>query len=110
MAGPWIIGKYAYSALVRDDMTADELKKGEHETVEFKQDISKDKDKYTKTAVAFANAAGGKIIFGVEDSSWAVVGFSDDEVFRKYDTIANSIFDACEPSIALRSRFLSYTK
>ena len=27
MAGPWIIGKYAYSALVRDDMTADELKK-----------------------------------------------------------------------------------
>ena len=99
MAGPWIIGKYAYSALVRDDMTADELKKGEHETVEFKQDISKDKDKYTKTAVAFANAAGGKIIFGVEDSSWAVVGFSDDEVFRKYDTIANSIFDACEPSI-----------
>lgn len=60
MAGPWIIGKYAYSALVRDDMTADELKKGEHETVEFKQDISKDKDKYTKTAVAFANAAGGK--------------------------------------------------
>lgn len=36
MAGPWIIGKYAYSALVRDDMTADELKKGEHETVEFK--------------------------------------------------------------------------
>ena len=39
MAGPWIIGKYAYSALVRDDMTADELKKGEHETVDFKQDI-----------------------------------------------------------------------
>ena len=39
-------------------MTIDELKKGEHETVEYKQDIPKDKEKYLKTAVAFANAGG----------------------------------------------------
>ena len=46
-------------------MTIDELKKGEHETVEYKQDIPKDKDKYLKTAVAFANCAGGKLVFGI---------------------------------------------
>ena len=39
-------------------MTLEELKKGEHETVEYKQDIPAEKEKYLKTAVAFANAAG----------------------------------------------------
>ena len=80
-------------------MKVEELKKGEYETVEYKRDITKDRDKYVKTAVAYANAAGGRLIFGVEDNTWDVIGFSDDEVFQKYDAIANSIFDSCEPSI-----------
>ena len=80
-------------------MTIEELKKGEHETIEFKRDIPDDKAKYLKTAVAFANGAGGRLVFGVEDNTWNVIGFSDDEIFQKYDAIANSIFDACIPSI-----------
>ncbi len=48
-------------------MTIDELKRGEHETVEYKTDIPDEKEKYLKTAVAFANAAGGRIVFGVAD-------------------------------------------
>ena len=80
-------------------MTAEELKKGEYETVEYKEDIPKDKEKYLKTAVAFANASGGRLVFGIENNTWAVRGFSDGEVFQKYDAIANSIFDSCEPSI-----------
>ena len=80
-------------------MTIDELTRGEHDTVEYKQDIPGDKDKYLKTAVAFANAAGGQIIFGVENNTWKVIGFPDDEVFTKMDAITNSIFDACEPSV-----------
>lgn len=80
-------------------MTIDELKKGEHETVEYKLDIPAEKEKYLKTAVAFANAAGGRIIFGVEDQTWDVIGFPDDEVFQKMDAISNSIFDACEPAV-----------
>ena len=80
-------------------MTVEELKKGEYEKIEFKQDIPADKEKYLKTAVAFANGSGGKIIFGIENNTWNVLGFSDDEVFRKYDLIANSIFDSCEPVI-----------
>lgn len=80
-------------------MTIEELQKGEHETIEYKQDIPKDKDKFLKTAVAFANAAGGRLVFGVENDTWKVLGFSDEEVFQKYDAIANSIFDACTPSV-----------
>ena len=80
-------------------MTVEELKKGEHETVEYKQDIPQDKDKYLKTAVAFANGAGGRLIFGVENNTWDVLGFSDEEVFEKYDAIANSIYDACMPAV-----------
>ena len=39
-------------------MTVEELKKGEYENIEFKQDIPADKEKYLKTAVAFANGSG----------------------------------------------------
>lgn len=80
-------------------MTIEELKKGEYETVEYKQDIPKDKAKYLKTAVAFANGAGGRLVFGIQNDSWDVHGFLDDEVFQKYDAIANSIFDASMPAI-----------
>ena len=80
-------------------MTLEELKKGEHETVEYKLDIPTEKEKYLKTAVAFANAAGGQIIFGIQNQTWDVIGFSDDEVFQKMDAITNSIFDACEPAV-----------
>ena len=51
-------------------MTIDELKKGEHETVEYKQDMPNVKEKFLKTAVAFANGAGGRIIFGVGNNTW----------------------------------------
>ena len=76
-----------------------EIKKGECETVEFKEDISEDKEKYLKTAVAFANGKGGKLVFGVKDRTWEVVGIPHDEIFRKMDSIANSIYDATEPRI-----------
>ena len=80
-------------------MTLEDLKKGEHITVEYKLNIPDDKEKYLKSAVAFANAGGGKLIFGVKNQTWDVIGFTDDEVFQKYDAIANSIYDACTPSI-----------
>ena len=80
-------------------MTTTELKKGEYETVEYKQDIPLDRTKYLKTAVAFANGAGGRLIFGVENNSWKILGFDAEDLFQKYDAIANSIFDACIPAV-----------
>ena len=80
-------------------MTLEGQKKDEHITVEYKPNIPDDKDTYLKSAVAFANAGGGKLIFGVKNQPWNVIGFTDDEVFQKYDAIASSIYDACTPSI-----------
>ena len=74
-------------------MTIEELKKGEHETIEYKQDIPDEKLKYLKTAIAFANCSGGQMIFGVVNNTWEVTGFTDDEVFQKYSEV---VFDEAE--------------
>lgn len=80
-------------------MTAEEIFAGESENVEFKSEIPVKSEKYMKTVVAFANGKGGKLVFGVENGTWAVTGFSKEEVFQKMDAITNAIFDSCEPKI-----------
>ena len=80
-------------------MTAEEIFVGETDNVEFKVDIPPKSEKYMKTVVAFANCNGGKLVYGVENNTWKVVGFSKDEVFQKMDAITNAIFDSCEPKI-----------
>ena len=35
-------------------------------TVEYKLEIPQEREKYLKSAVAFANGAGGRLIFGVK--------------------------------------------
>ena len=35
----------------------------------------------------------------MENGTWAVTGFSKEEVFQKMDAITNAIFDSCEPKI-----------
>ena len=80
-------------------MTAEEIFAGESENVEFKSEIPAKSEKYMKTVVAFANGKGGKLVFGVENGTWTVTGFSKEEVFQKMDAITNAIFDSCEPKI-----------
>ena len=80
-------------------MTFEDIKKGEYETVEYKADIPVDRDKYLKTAVAFANGVGGKLIFGIKNNTWEIIGFSNEELFVKMDSITSSIYDSCEPKI-----------
>ena len=81
------------------EMTAEEIFAGESENVEFKSEIPAKSEKYMRTVVAFANGKGGKLVFGVENGTWAVTGFSKEEVFQKMDAITNAIFDSCEPKI-----------
>ena len=78
-------------------MTAEEIFAGESDNVEFKSDIPPKSETYMKTVVAFANGKGGRLVFGVENGTWAVTGFSKEEVFQKMDAITNAIFDSCEP-------------
>lgn len=80
-------------------MTLEEIYGGESDNVEFKEDIPSKSEKYLKTIIAFANGGGGKVIFGVENLTWAVKGFSKEEIFLKMDAITNAIYDSCEPLI-----------
>lgn len=49
---------------------------GEGETIEFKDRIPDDKDKFLKTVAAFANGQGGVILIGVDDENGRIVGFT----------------------------------
>ena len=72
---------------------------GESKNVEYKVTLPDRSIKYTKTAVAFANGDGGRIVFGIEDQTLRVVGVPDDQVFTIMDAISNAIADSCEPLI-----------
>ena len=81
-------------------MTADEIKKGESECLEFKgNELSEDPKKWLKTIIAFANGKGGTVVFGVEDSSLKITGIPSVNVFKFMDSITNEISDNCSPQI-----------
>ncbi|SHM73201.1 helix-turn-helix domain-containing protein [Fibrobacter sp. UWB7] len=81
-------------------MTADEIKRGESEVLEFKgNELSEDPKKWLKTAIAFANGKGGSIVFGVEDVTLKITGVPSVNVFKFMDSITNEISDSCSPQI-----------
>ena len=80
-------------------MNVSEMLRGESKEIEYKETVPANSRKYTKTVVAYANCAGGRIIFGVEDNTCRVTGIPQDEVFEKADSISNAIMDSCEPMI-----------
>lgn len=80
-------------------MTAEEISKGENDNIEYKADIPPKSENYMRTVVAYANANGGRLVFGVENNTWKVSGFSRDEVYQKMDAVTNAIYDSCEPKI-----------
>lgn len=80
-------------------METDILLSGESKNVEYKQEMPSNSTKYMKTVVAFANGEGGKLVFGIEDGTMKVTGFTKDEVFQRMDAITNAIYDNCEPKI-----------
>lgn len=54
---------------------------------------------YMKTAVAFANGRGGRIVFGIDGKTRKVAGIPEDKVFQVMDAVANMIADSCEPAV-----------
>lgn len=80
-------------------MTIEEIIAGESKNVEFKVQRPKDSSKYIKTVVAFSNGEGGRIVFGVDDTSREVVGIPKDIVFSEIDAITTAISDSCEPVV-----------
>jgi len=64
----------------------EKIKKGESRTLEFKVDIPEG-NQLSRTAVAFANGAGGEILIGVDDKG-NVKGLSEDQINNYPDKIA----------------------
>ena len=80
-------------------MTVKDIISGESEFIEFKQEVPKKSEVYMKTVVAFANGSGGKIVFGVEDGTFKVVGINQEDAFSIMDGITSAICDSCSPMI-----------
>lgn len=70
----------------------------ESKLLEFKSKVPKF-DVLIKTCIAFANAAGGRIIIGVDDVSRRVVGVSEDDRTNIFDNFPNSLYDSVSPSL-----------
>jgi len=70
----------------------------ESRRLEFKEAWPKG-EQIARTVVAFANGAGGKIVFGVKNKPREIIGISDDELFALEERVANHLFDRCTPTI-----------
>jgi len=74
-----------------------QIKQGESKTIEFKEQIPNN-NSIAKTAIAFSNTSGGKLIIGVRDNK-EIVGILDEDIFALQDKIISLIFDSCHPNI-----------
>jgi ATP-dependent DNA helicase RecG len=77
---------------------ADIIRKGEGKTLEFKETLPSG-ESLARTAVAFSNMAGGKIIIGIEDRSSKLTGISENDALDFPDRIYGMIYDRCSPAI-----------
>ncbi len=72
---------------------------GEGRSVEFKQSLPPKSETYLKTVIAFANSAGGTLIFGIDDKTHSILGLESDHIPRLQDAVTNAICDRCEPAV-----------
>lgn len=70
----------------------------ESKLLEFKSIVPK-LDMLIKTAVSFANGAGGRIIIGVDDITHEVIGISNEDRLKIYDDFPNSLYDSVSPTL-----------
>jgi len=87
-------------------MTEKELKtlisKGETSTVQFKVNI-RNEHSVAQEMVAFANTRGGKILIGVDDKSWNVIGLSDDDLRRLTNLVVNAASEHVKPPLFIET-------
>ena len=86
-------------------MNIDEIKHGESEMLEFKREIPSKDSKLLKSIVAFSNGKGGRIVFGVDNSTLDIVGIDNAKVFKFMDSLANMISDSIQPQVNPRITF-----
>lgn len=79
----------------------DEIVNGESDSLEFKEKVPADVSKIVRSAIAFSNTQGGRIIVGVTDNR-EIVGV-DDDPFKIRDQVIDIIINGCEPMISPES-------
>lgn len=70
----------------------------ESKLLEFKSRVT-DFTALIKTCIAFANAAGGRIIIGIDDKTREIMGITESERNRIYDDFPNSLYDSASPNL-----------
>ncbi len=86
-------------------MKDEDLLAGESERLEYKErfDGRAEKSRFLRTVVAFANGAGGRIVFGMEDGTGRIKGVpAETDVPALMDAIANSVSDNCAPVVPMK--------
>ena len=82
------------------------LRQTEGRRIEFKASLPSNAD-IAKTAVAFANDAGGEIFIGVSDKPRKIVGIEENDLFRMEEQVSNAIYDRCYPAILPEISFIT---
>jgi ATP-dependent DNA helicase RecG len=72
------------------------LRRQEGKTLEFKRDMSSPEG-ILRTAVAFANTSGGRIVIGVEDKTKRVAGIAN--ILAEEERLANLMADSIAPKL-----------
>ncbi len=75
-----------------------EIRRGEGKRLEMKRTLPAS-EHISKTAIAFSNMAGGKLIIGVEDRTAEIIGISESAVHELPDRISNIVYETCHPTI-----------
>ena len=85
--------------ILKSMATIDDIRMGECEVLEFKQELPQKDRQLLKTVVAFANGyQGGRILFGVQDDG-TICGVEVDSIANLKDNLINMISEACTPQI-----------
>ena len=74
------------------------IARGEDSKHQYKANIH-NIDSLAAEIVAFSNSGGGKIIIGVEDKSWVVVGLTPNDINRLNQLVANAATQSVRPPV-----------
>jgi ATP-dependent DNA helicase RecG len=84
--------------IIGDMIILKEIQKGESRKLEFKQSLPQG-NSIIRTAVAFANSGGGKLIIGIEDKTKKIIGIDPNKIEDILEMLTQSLFDSISPKI-----------
>uniref|UniRef100_Q3ARL2 Putative transcriptional regulator n=1 Tax=Chlorobium chlorochromatii (strain CaD3) TaxID=340177 RepID=Q3ARL2_CHLCH len=78
------------------------ISKGETSSTQFKLNISNELS-IAQEMVAFANTKGGRILIGVDDKTWEVIGLTDNDIRRLTNLLVNASSEHIKPPLFIET-------